>query len=274
MWFLFSRGRDYAAAKAETRRRRCHTMRRAFLGGGRIACITLDVNGTLLGFERNVGEMYAAAAKRCGLTVPDASRLYESFKQSYARTNDDHPYIGGLSMSTKEWWKKVVYGAFDGVGTSYGSEDKERIFEMLYKDYGSSKNFKLFEDTVPFLRDAKADGLKLGVISNQSERFSDEIFPQFGLNSYFDFMVFGKHVLAAKPNREIFQVAINAAELKPTEMLHIGDEKDKDYDGALSAGMHAVLVNRSTGGLAEDVNVGRLPIFKDLVEAYTYIKTL
>mmetsp|Transcript_9124 Transcript_9124/g.27455 ORF Transcript_9124/g.27455 Transcript_9124/m.27455 type:complete len:250 (-) Transcript_9124:288-1037(-) len=249
-------------------------MNRFMASGRRIACVTLDVTGTILGFERRVGEMYAWAAKQSGLDPPDASEVYESFKRSYASVNEKHPFVGGLSMSTKQWWEKVVNGAFEGVGCSYGKEDMKRVFELLYREYGSIKSFKLFEDTVPFLKTAKDDGLMLGVISNQSERYSDEIFPQFKISQYFDFMVFGKHALAAKPSREIFQVAINAAGLKPNEMLHIGDDKQKDFDGALSSGMHALLLDRSRRDASVDKCSVRTPIFKDLTTAYEHIRKL
>jgi len=47
-----------------------------------------------------------------------------------------------------------------------------------------------------------------------------------------------------KPNSEIFHRACMKAAVQPNEAVHVGDELDCDYFGALSAGMAAVLLRR------------------------------
>jgi FMN phosphatase YigB (HAD superfamily) len=47
-----------------------------------------------------------------------------------------------------------------------------------------------------------------------------------------------------KPDRRIFEVALELAGVVPHEALHVGDQPRSDALGATRAGMHALLLDR------------------------------
>lgn len=51
-----------------------------------------------------------------------------------------------------------------------------------------------------------------------------------------------KAMLMGKPSRHFFNIAVDALQLKPHEVLMIGDDIDADVGGAQDAGLHGVLV--------------------------------
>jgi putative hydrolase of the HAD superfamily len=50
---------------------------------------------------------------------------------------------------------------------------------------------------------------------------------------------------AAKPARRIFDAAVQAGGADTQQTVHVGDHPEIDVQGALSAGLHAIWVNRS-----------------------------
>eukprot|EP00189_Rhodosorus_marinus_P008155 CAMPEP_0184753556 /NCGR_PEP_ID=MMETSP0315-20130426/44163_1 /TAXON_ID=101924 /ORGANISM="Rhodosorus marinus, Strain UTEX LB 2760" /LENGTH=256 /DNA_ID=CAMNT_0027232937 /DNA_START=652 /DNA_END=1422 /DNA_ORIENTATION=- len=245
-------------------------MQRTAIGQGEIVweklkCVTLDVTGTLFAMRHRVGDVYASMVEWHGLDKPDADVIHSSFKASYKHVNRESPCVGGLAESTKEWWRKVVYRTFDTAGLKYSDPQRERIFSSIYSAYGSPKAYKLFDDVMPFLESAKTRGLKLGVISNESERYSEEILPGFGLSCFFEFVILAKDVLSEKPDRKIFEAAASAAGAAPEDILHIGDDYEKDCLGSLNAGFHSpIFLNRFKRKPEHDPRLGYIHFAEDL----------
>lgn len=73
-----------------------------------------------------------------------------------------------------------------------------------------------------------------------------KILKHHGLANYFSFMIFSDEVKASKPNLHIFDIMFNKInELRKVEkekILHIGDNKIADYEGAKLFGVNATLV--------------------------------
>lgn len=56
------------------------------------------------------------------------------------------------------------------------------MFRRIYASFGSSAPYKVFEDSQPFLRWVREQGLMVGIISNAEYRYQDVILPALGLN--------------------------------------------------------------------------------------------
>ena len=61
---------------------------------------------------------------------------------------------------------------------------------------------------------------------------------------FFDAVVYSSAAGSAKPDRRIFQHALDQLLVAPAEALHVGDSRTADYEGALAAGLTAVLLRR------------------------------
>jgi putative hydrolase of the HAD superfamily len=65
-----------------------------------------------------------------------------------------------------------------------------------------------------------------------------------GLLNYFDVFVFSDEFGKSKPHRETFMHVADILNIKPDEMVHIGDNERTDVGGALSTGMKAILFTK------------------------------
>lgn len=90
-----------------------------------------------------------------------------------------------------------------------------------------------------FLEYLKNKGIRTGVISNiaydpsvVAERIN-KLLPE---NS-FEFIITSSNFMFRKPNRRIFDLALEKAELQPDEVWYIGDQYECDIIGSLNAGL-------------------------------------
>ena len=68
---------------------------------------------------------------------------------------------------------------------------------------------------------------------------------KIGLREMFDDVVSAASAGAAKPDREIFDMAVRAGGAAAAETLHVGDHPEHDVHGARQAGLKAIWVNRN-----------------------------
>ena len=100
-------------------------------------------------------------------------------------------------------------------------------------------------DAVAVLRDVKAMGLSVGLISNTGmtpgvafRRFLEEK----GMLGYFDTLTFSDEVLLSKPSDEIFLMTLRAMGATPEQSIHVGDHVKNDVVGANRCGLKTVWI--------------------------------
>ena len=68
----------------------------------------------------------------------------------------------------------------------------------------------------------------------------------YELENFFSFQIYSDETGFSKPNKEIFQLVYNQIEIlksvEKKEVLHIGDNKIADYNGAIEFGFDALLI--------------------------------
>ena len=107
-----------------------------------------------------------------------------------------------------------------------------------------SLEFTAFADAAPALRDLRAAGHALIVVSNWDCSLPDFLRPP-GLLELVDAVVSSAVVGAAKPDPAPFRRALELAGAAPGDALHVGDSLENDVAGARAAGVRAVLVDRA-----------------------------
>lgn len=66
-----------------------------------------------------------------------------------------------------------------------------------------------------------------------------------GLGAYFRASISAREFGVGKPDPRIFHAAAGAVEVRPEDILHVGDDATLDALGALNAGMQAAWINRA-----------------------------
>jgi putative hydrolase of the HAD superfamily len=103
--------------------------------------------------------------------------------------------------------------------------------------------FDAFPDAEPALRDLRARGIRVVVASNW-----DCSLPRFlrdaGLDGLIDGVATSALAGARKPDRRLFEKALELAGSGPEAAVHVGDSPADDVAGAAAAGIRAVLIAR------------------------------
>jgi putative hydrolase of the HAD superfamily len=231
--------------------------------------VFFDAGGTLFRPYPSVGAVYARVAGQHGVHV-DPEQIEKAFHQHWHSRNGLST-LAGLSSEKieRDWWHALVRDVFStpmpssprkrgssGVGgkvsgfplTARGNDrmpfkDFDGFFQELYDLFARAECWRLFDDTIPVLKEVQKAGYRLGIISNWDHRLFS-IVEQLGLSHYFEHVTASSKVGVAKPGKRIFEAALKAMNALPEESLHIGDSLEDDYHGASRAGLQAVLLSR------------------------------
>lgn len=107
------------------------------------------------------------------------------------------------------------------------------------------------EGMTELVKDLKARGYKLYLLSNISNKFADEYHtvPWLAeLFAQFDGLVFSAPIGLTKPHREIFEHLLTKFSLNADECVFI-DDSQKNIDGCENVGIHGVLFDGSAAQL-------------------------
>ncbi len=109
-----------------------------------------------------------------------------------------------------------------------------------------------------FLGYLKNKGIRTGVISNICYDFSvvaeriNRLLPE----NAFEFIITSSNYIFRKPNKRIFDLALEKAGLEPDEVWYIGDQYECDVKGALNAGLLPIwYIGAIDLPYTEDINI-------------------
>jgi putative hydrolase of the HAD superfamily len=82
-----------------------------------------------------------------------------------------------------------------------------------------------------------------------------QILEQLEIRHHFEFVIVSSLVGVAKPDRAIFDLAVEAAACHPSKMLYVGDSPGADIHSSRAAGWDAVLITHRHRGRYDHVDV-------------------
>ncbi|KAE9411368.1 HAD-like protein [Gymnopus androsaceus JB14] len=171
------------------------------------------------------------------------------------------PYLGTLDPNcikssfktggSQSWWRDVIKRTALGAGANHEALESSLryIVPNLMERFGSGKGYREFEDAIPTIRALHERQIQTAVISNSDSR-SHSVLLALKFPEYMSPVVLSEEEGIEKPAREIFLRALERVNsirgecLRADQCLHVGDELDADYRGAINAGMKALLLRR------------------------------
>jgi putative hydrolase of the HAD superfamily len=210
-----------------------------------IRVVFFDAADTLFHVHGSVADIYLRHAVQFGF--PQTTESLPAIKQAFTRAFREAPppifaatEPAQLKQSERLWWFDIVHNVFYRVGMFERFDDFfDRVFEV-FEDAGS---WRLFPETASTLTGLKASGVELGIISNFDSRLFG-VMRGLGIADMFDTVTISSLAQAAKPAPKIFRLAVDKHAVDPDEALHVGDSLRDDVEGAVKAGLHAVLLDR------------------------------
>jgi len=112
----------------------------------------------------------------------------------------------------------------------------------------------LVEPGAPRLLAGLARHYPLSVTSNTGKTPGQvlmKVLDALNIRMPFTHFIFSDEALYLKPDRGIWRLLVDTNELKPEEIVHVGDSYRMDYKGARAAGLQAVLFGRQESLPAE-----------------------
>ena len=77
------------------------------------------------------------------------------------------------------------------------------------------------------------------------------ILQHLGISKYFAHVFISSELGADKPDPEIFRRALKLIDLKPSEVLHAGDDPERDWEAASAAGLLVFRLDRRGNSLRD-----------------------
>jgi putative hydrolase of the HAD superfamily len=231
-----------------------------------VKVIFFDVVGTLIEIRGCVGEIYSRAAREFGFEA-EPRILQLNFERSFRRPPPLAFPAGtpeaALTELEKGWWRNLVEAVFTGLG-SFPRFDQ--FFDEIFERFRGREPWRVYDDVAPALTELKRRGLKLGVISNFDSRLYD-LLRACRLDHFFDSVHISTRVGAAKPDPAIFRAAVNHYAVEARRAWHVGDSLREDVEGAMAAGVNAILLDRNDR-FAENAPAPRITSLDQLVTLF------
>lgn len=142
-----------------------------------------------------------------------------------------------------DFWIKWNKRIFSRLGIKDEDCSLARALVDEWWDNAGVEVYSDVENTLIKLRELK---LRIGIITNAFEKDVEEILKRVRIPIKFDVLVGIDSVGRPKPFPEIFLHAMRALNILPHEAIYIGDDLEKDYIGAMNAGLKPILVDRNS----------------------------
>lgn len=232
-----------------------------------IKAIFFDWFNTLAHYHPPREELESQALKELGFDVSPKSisyGLYLADKLMY----EENARLPIRQRSQEEQTK--LYTGFHRIilkETGIDATDSQ-VFQLLSRmlQLNNSMKFILFDDVIPALKVLKAQGLKLGLLTNLQTEVTS-MCRELGIADYLDFTVTSAEVGADKPQPPIFLKALQLAHVNAAEAIHVGDQYQNDVLGARRVGISPILLDRAD----YYVEITDCPRIKSLSEVSGYI---
>lgn len=188
-----------------------------------------DLDDTLLDRDKAVEKLFLMILEKCYEGVKDSSRseMLKKFKEY-----DKRSY--GISDKTE-----VLESFFDNFPPKY------RLPRYKVQDFWNinfPQCFSVNKNTINFINAIKMH-VKVAIVTNGTFQRENAKIINTTLNNYFNTIIISEEVGFAKPDKRIFELAINKLNVQPETALFVGDDIEKDIGGCQNANINGVWFN-------------------------------
>lgn len=209
-----------------------------------LAAVSFDVTGTLLGLPR-LGEIYAEIFHRHGHAVDSSTMakvVFAVWQELSIRTKLGEDRFSGHPEGAKGFWRELV-----GRVAAHLDLPAPTPFlaAELFERFAHVEAWEVFPDAAAVLPALRARGLRLAVVSNFDARLP-RLLADCGLAESFEAVVYSEEVGVEKPHPAIFEELLDRLKLPAASVLHVGDSRRDDVEGARAIGMRALWLSRDS----------------------------
>ena len=213
-----------------------------------IKAIFFDAVGTLFGLTKTVGDHYAYVGGEVGLDL-DAQNLERAFHTAWKEMPQRAAINGPRENDDKGWWRELVNRVLEQVAPSLSELDRDNFFEVAYEHFAEAGVWELYPEVREVLEELWPR-FQLVVISNFDGRLR-LILQHLAVSKFFSQIFISSELGADKPDPEIYRRAVRLMDLQPNEVLHVGDDRQRDWEAATAAGLSVFCLDRPRNSLRD-----------------------
>jgi putative hydrolase of the HAD superfamily len=213
--------------------------------------VCLDVGWTLIHPVESLWDAFEAVGREAGADVGTESverlvhdmmsgnrqRAFEEFEAG-ARYTDSDAEFESLFLALG----RTVFALTGMPG------DHEALTSRFLERFWRPENWAVFPDVMEGMRRLRAAGIRVGVLSNAASNLLDFL-AGLGLLDHCDFAIVSAIEGTKKPDRRIFEIALERAGADAASTVHVGDMYLEDVLGARRAGLRPLLMDRGRLGM-------------------------
>jgi putative hydrolase of the HAD superfamily len=136
--------------------------------------------------------------------------------------------------------RRVRVREFLGADTT--DDEADELFTGYLSRYEQA--WTAFDDAVPALRRVRDAGLVVALLTNGDSVHQQLKLDRTGLAAHVDVVVASDDLPAGKPDPRAYGAACEILGVAPGDVLMVGNDVEKDFQGPLDAGLDAVLLDR------------------------------
>jgi putative hydrolase of the HAD superfamily len=199
-----------------------------------------DLDHTIWDFETNSKEAMLDVYNINQLSekgVPDFDAFFEKYSYHNHRLWDK--YSKGQLKQEELRWKRMWLSLLE---FKIADEALSRKMGASFLEILPNKN-KLFPYTIEILSYLKNKGYQMHLITNGFEKVQFNKIEKSNISSYFIEVITSEGSNSLKPNKEIFEHALEKSGASIDKSIMIGDNIEADIIGAMNIGMDTIFVN-------------------------------
>jgi len=179
----------------------------------------------------------------------DSELLDRAFVSAWKRMPRRSAGTGPREDDDKGWWRELVDLVMADAAPSVNPLDRDNFFEVAYEHFAEAGVWELFPDVFDVIAELSVR-TRLAVVSNFDGRLR-MILEQLGISKFFSYVFVSSEVGADKPDPEIFRRALSFMALPPEEVIHVGDDPERDWQAAEAVGLSVFRLQRPNNTLRD-----------------------
>ena len=213
-----------------------------------LKAIFFDAVGTLFRLTKTVGDHYAYVGREVGLDL-NPQNLERAFHAAWEKMPQRAAIDGPRENDDKGWWRELVDLVLEQAAPALSEFDRDNFFEIAYEHFAEAGVWEIYPEVSGVLEQLRRR-FQLVVISNFDGRLRF-ILQHLGISKFFSHVFISSELGADKPDPEIYRRALKLIDRKPTEVLHVGDDSQRDWEAASAAGLSVFRLDRPKNSLRD-----------------------
>jgi len=209
--------------------------------------IIFDLDNTLLNYTASELQSMQRTVAAHGL-FEDESEEWQQFWSSYLQINFRHWMSFVTNQGHHRSIEEVLIQSFRD---TLQAEDQQ-ILSLARTYWQNFCSTCIYEQDANEVLHYVNGSYQLGIISNGIGEAQRQRLAAGNIDHLFNSIIVSDEVGIRKPNKEIFDIALEQMKLSAREVLFVGDSLQDDYAGARNSGIDFCYYNRNRQALAQE----------------------